>query len=319
MPYPVAFGKKSCEDVDLWIRSMGIDFAPFADELSGWGYEGEDILELTEEDFFNGFANVSTKDARNHLWYKICLQKQEYGLPVKGNILKTEEILQLKKHLQITLEGPTTQGLKSGNYTHVAYECDAIAFQISDLRESFDGGVAILDNHENGAFKILGHPKLLEYEVSQAQKIFNCNIVEAGRYIANAFEIQLNCEHLYALSEMYETFQEIECSWSVLMKNGSPDLNELGEFCLRVYGKEPITALGVLSAKVGPKVWENVSHYLLVKQNKINLKSDLTKIVKKYSAKVSYFTSHDETLNALIFGKLLNVADVVKSLEKINI
>ena len=94
--------------------------------------------------------------------------------------MKSEQILQSKKQLQITLEGPAIQGLKSGNYTHVAYRCDAIPSQISDLRKSFADSVAILDTQDHGAFRIFGHPKLLEYEVSQAQKIFNVALPTLG-------------------------------------------------------------------------------------------------------------------------------------------
>lgn len=65
------FAAKTWEDVDWWIRKMGTEFSPFADELSRWRYNGEDILDLSRKDFFDGFRNLSETALKLELWNRI--------------------------------------------------------------------------------------------------------------------------------------------------------------------------------------------------------------------------------------------------------
>jgi len=76
--------KYSADDVYNWICFMSQDFIDFAKELRSWDFTGEDVLELTKEEFYEGFHALPNEALKGRLWDKFDDIQQSAKLgPVK--------------------------------------------------------------------------------------------------------------------------------------------------------------------------------------------------------------------------------------------
>jgi len=240
------------------------------------------------------------------------------SLKTQNAASSAEESLQSQKQAQIMLEGPPIRGFKSDNYTHVEYRLYGTPAQLPAIRgfigrlQGMCGGVSVLVAENPGTYHLLGSSKVLENEIAKARMCFDFTMVQTDRFIANAFEIGLSRDEISLLAPMYRAFKKIASSWSVLVEKDSPDWTEKGWFRLRIYGEEPVTALGIVNAKLNSPIWESMTHYLLVARG---AKLALSKLAKQHNLTICYFTSRDSALNVVLTGKLIDVINVVQSFK----
>merc|ERR1719354_1042017 len=65
--------KWSKEDVASWLRSLGPKFDPFANEFLKQNIKGEDLYDLTKEDFDSQFSDHSNNFGKRRAWRGVLM------------------------------------------------------------------------------------------------------------------------------------------------------------------------------------------------------------------------------------------------------
>jgi len=342
----MAFQEKSWEEVAIWIRSMGSDFHPFADELAGWQYTGEDILELTKEEYFDGFSSLPESSHKNELWSQIEKMKKGDSHPLKeislnpqqqrnqnclteplakekACVLTAAAKLQPAKSKRIVLQGPSFSTFTASNY--IEYRCSTSNSNFNALEGFIDNlrrlkSVGILQAKQSKCCWVIGYASVIEKVLNRAKTYMkDIEIKETGRFLENAFEFELDRKEIFNLSKLEKPFREINSTWSVLLQNKSqtPEWSENGHFTLRVYGSEPSGALNIVSEKIDAGIWGRLARYSRL-LSKANLKKcvSLDKIAADHNINIFKFVTEGETICVMMFGKLKDVLNARRSIEQ---